>query len=74
MKVYLKNGQNFDIKEADKKHSEFDIKPIFREFSKDNPKKVICINQLSEGNIQKFVQANSEWFKSYKVNFSTLEQ
>ena len=35
----------FDSKEADLRHSEFDIKPLFRGFSKDDPKKVICINQ-----------------------------
>ena len=41
----------FDIKEADLRHSAFDIKPLFRGFSKDDPKKVICINQYPEGNI-----------------------
>ncbi len=44
----------FDSKEADLRHSEFDIKPLFIGFSKDDPKKVICINQSLEGNIQKF--------------------
>ena len=64
----------FDSAEADKRHSEFDIKPLFRGFSKDDPKKVICIHQAPEGNIQKFVQANSEWIKSHKVDFSTMEE
>jgi len=36
----------FDSKEVDLRHSEFDIKPLFRGFSKDDPKKVICINRL----------------------------
>ena len=63
----------FDIKEAFLGHSEFDIKPLFRGFSKDDPKKVICIKQSLEGNIQKFVQANSEWIKSQKVDFSSME-
>ena len=62
----------FDSKEADLRHSEFDIKPLFRGFSKDDPKKVICIHQAPEGNIQKFVQANSEWIKSHKVDFSSM--
>jgi len=31
----------FDSKEADHRHSDFDIKPLFRGFSKDDPKKVI---------------------------------
>ena len=64
----------FDSAEADKRHSEFDIKPLFRGFSKDDPKKVICIHQAPEGNIQKFIQANSEWIKSHKVDFSTIEE
>ena len=64
----------FDSKEADLRHFEFDIKPLFRGLSKDDPKEVISINQSSEGNIQKFVQANSEWIKSYKDNFSTMEE
>ena len=64
----------FDSKEADLRHSEFDIKPLFRGFSKDDPKKLICINQAPEGNIQKFVQANSEWIKSHKVDFSSMEE
>ena len=64
----------FDSQEAQKRHSEFDIKPLFRGFCKDDPKKVICIHQAHEGNIQKFVEANSEWIKSHKVNFSTMEE
>ena len=64
----------FDIKEVDIKHFEFDIKPLFREFIKDGSKKVIYILQVPEGNIQKFVQANSEWIKSHKVYFSTMEE
>ena len=59
----------FDIKEADIRHSEFYIKPLFRSFCKDDSKKVIFINRAPEGNIQKFVEANSEWIKSYKVDF-----
>ncbi len=38
----------FDSKKADLRHSEFDIKPLFRVFSKDDPKKVICIHQARE--------------------------
>ena len=64
----------FESQEAQRRHSEFDIKPLFRGLSKDDPKKVICIHQAPEGNIQKFVQANSEWIKSHKVDFSTMEE
>jgi len=62
----------FDSKEADLRNSEFDIKPFFRGFSKDDPKKVICIHQTPKGNIYKFVQANIEWIKSHKVDFSSM--
>ena len=64
----------FESKEEDLRHSEFDIKPLFRGFSKDDPKKVIFINQSQRGNIQKFVQANGEWIKSRRVDCSTLEE
>ena len=63
----------FDSKEADLRHSGFNIKPLFRGFGKVDPKKVICINQPPEVNIQKFVQSKSKWIKSHKVNFSTME-
>ena len=64
----------FDSKEADLRHSEFDIKSLFRGLSKDDPKEVICIHQAPEGNIQKLIQANSEWIKSHKVDFSSMEE
>ena len=64
----------FDSDEADLKQSEFYIKPLFKGFSKDDPKKVICIHHAPEGNIQKFVQSNSEWIKSHKVDFSSIEE
>ena len=60
----------FDIKEADVRHSEFDIRPLFRGFSRDDPKNVICINHAPERNIQKFVQSNIEWIKNHKVYFN----
>ena len=63
-----------DSNEVDLSHSEFDIKPLFGGFSKDDPLKVIRINQSPEVNIQKFVQANSEWIKSHKVDLSTMEE
>ena len=64
----------FDSQEADRRHSEFDIKPIFRGVSKDDPKKVIVLLQAPEGNIQKFVEANSKWIESHTVDFSTMEE
>ncbi|MBO8204816.1 DUF3764 family protein [Prochlorococcus marinus] len=64
----------FDSKEADRRHSEFDIKQIFRGFSKDDIKKFICINQVRKGNIQKFIQANIESIRPHKVDFLTMEE
>ena len=54
------------VKEADLRHPDFYVKPLFRGFSKDDPKKVICIHKAPEGNIKKFVQAKSEWIKIQK--------
>ena len=42
----------FDSKEVALRHYEFDIKPLFRVLSKDDPKKVICIYQSPTGDIQ----------------------
>ena len=62
------------VKEADLRHPDFYVKPLFRGFSKDDPKKVICINQAPQRNIQKFLQANCEWIKSHKVDFSSMKE
>ena len=37
----------FDSEEADKRHSEFEIKPLFRGVSKEDPQKVIVRAVLS---------------------------
>ena len=47
----------FDSAEADKRHSEFDIKPLFRGVSKEDTQIIIVIHQAPEGNVQKFVEA-----------------
>ena len=57
----------FDNKEADLRHFEFDIKPLFRGLSKDDPKKVIFINQSSEGNIEKFFKQIVNGLKVTKI-------
>ena len=64
----------FNSKGLDLRHSEFNIKQLLRIFSIDDIKKVICLNQYLEGNIQKFFQAKSAWIKSNKVDFSTMEE
>ena len=42
----------FDSSEVDKRHSKFNIKPLFRGMSKEDPQKIIITHQASEGNIQ----------------------
>ena len=64
----------FDSEEAEKRHAEFYIKPLYRGVSKDDPQKVIVIHQAPEGNIQKFVEANGEWMASHRVDLSTMNE
>jgi len=64
----------FDSKEADLRHSEFDIKPLFRGVSKDDSQKVIVIHQAPEGSVQKFVEANGDWMATHRVDLSTMEE
>ena len=37
-------------------------------------KKVICIHEVTEENIQKFDQAISKWIKRDKVDFSNIKE
>jgi len=39
--IFEERGKIFDSKEADLRHSEFDIKPLFRGLIIDDPNKVI---------------------------------
>ena len=64
----------FDSAEANRRHSEFDIKPLFRGVSREDPQKVIVIHQAPKGNVQKFVEANSEWMATHRVDLSTMEE
>tara|TARA_B100000401_G_scaffold405618_1_gene320577 strand:- start:125 stop:430 length:306 start_codon:yes stop_codon:yes gene_type:complete len=64
----------FDSSEADKRHSEFNIKPLYRGVSKQDRQRVIVIHQAPEGNIQKFVEANGEWMATHKVILTSMEE
>ena len=64
----------FDSKEAHIRHSKYQIKPLFRGVSKEDPKKVIVIHQHPEGNVQKFVSENAEWMATHRVDLSTMEE
>ena len=63
----------FDSAEADRRHSEFDIKPLFRGQSNKDPQKVIVIHQGPEGNMQKFFEKNGSWIATHGVKISTIE-
>ena len=62
----------FDSREADLRHSKFDIKPLFRGVSVEDPQKVIVIHQAPKGNVQKFVEANGDWMATHRVDLSTM--
>ena len=64
----------FDSQEADKRHTEFAIKPLFRGVSKEDPKKIIVIHQAPEGNVKKFLEANSDWMATHRVDLSTMKE
>jgi len=64
----------FDSKEADKRHYEYDIKPLYRGVSQEDPQKVIVIHQAPEGNMQKFLEANGKWMATHKVDLSTMNE
>ena len=64
----------FDSKEATKRHRDFNIQPLYRGVSKDDPQKIIVIHQHPDGNIQKFIKANGDWMASHKVDLSTMKQ
>ena len=64
----------FDSEEAEKKHSEYDIKPLYRGVSKEDSQKVIVIHKATEGNEQKFVKANGEWIATNRVDLSVMNE
>ena len=63
----------FDSAEADKRHSEFDIKPLFRGVCKEDPQRIIVIHQAPEGNVQKFVKANDNCMATHRVDLSKIQ-
>ena len=64
----------FDSEEAYKRHTEFDIKPLFRGVSKEDPQKVIVTHQAPEGNVEKFVKANGDWMATHRVDLATMAE
>ena len=64
----------FDSEEAEKRHAEYDIQPLYRGVSKEDPQKVIVIHQAPEGNVQKFVEGNGDWMATHRVDLSTMNE
>ena len=64
----------FDSEEAEKKHAEYNIKPLYRGVSKEDPQKVIVIHQAPVGNVQKFIEDNGDWMATHRVDLSTMNQ
>ena len=67
-------ANKFDSKALYIRLCDFDIKILFKCFSKDDPQKLICIQKTLGGNIQNFLQSNIEWIKSHIVDFLTMEE
>ena len=59
--------KNFDIKEADLRHSEFDINLLFRGFSKDDPKKLFAYIRLKSGIFKSLFKQKVNGFKATKL-------
>ncbi len=64
----------FDSEEVDRRHIEYDIKPLYRGVSKEDPQKVIVIHQAPAGNVKKFVEANGDWMATHSVDLSTMDE
>ena len=62
----------FDSAEANKRHAEHGIKPLYRGVNKLDPKKVIVIHQHQEGNLDKFLAANGYWISTHDVDMTSL--
>ena len=41
--------------------------PLFRGLSKEDPQKITVIHQATEGNVQKFVEANGDWMATIEL-------
>ena len=63
----------FDSKDSCERLSEFDIKPLFRGQSIEDPQQVIVIHQGPEGNMQKFFEKHGSWIATHGVKISTIE-
>ena len=64
----------FDSEEANKRHAEYGIKPLYRGINKEDSRKVIVIHQHQEGDLDKFLAANGDWIATHDVDMNSLDQ
>ena len=67
-------ANKFDSKALYIRLCDFDIKILFKSFSKDDPQKLFCIQKALGENIQNFLQSNSELIKSHIFDYLTMEE
>jgi len=67
-------ANKFDSKALYIRLCDFDIKILFKCFSKDDPQKLFCIQKALGEKIQNFLQSNSELIKSHIVDYLTMEE
>ena len=67
-------ANKFDSKALYIRLCDFDIKILFKCFSKDDPQKLFCIQKALGEKIQNFLQLISELIKSYIVDYLTMEE
>ena len=67
-------ANKFDSKALYIRLCDFDIKILFKCFSKDDPQKLFCIQKALGENIQNFLQSNSELIKSHIFDYLTMEE
>ena len=64
----------FDSQEATRRHRQFNIQPLYRGCSDNDPQRVIVIHQHPEGGMEEFIDANANWMESHRVDLSTMEK
>lgn len=57
-------ASGFDSKEAGKMHKKYEIKPLFRGVSDDDPKRVIVIHRSRPGAVEKLLSENQKMIES----------
>ena len=67
-------ANKFDSKALYIRLCDFDIKILFKCFSKDDPQKLFCIQKSLGEKIQNFLQLISELIKSHIVDYLTMEE